>query len=92
MNALVIADAVERAGGFLASFGMGGMLVVLLLFLFWLWMLENAITNSALHSKEKLIWSLIILFVPLIGAFVYYFLAHRPYRRSPLNTSRNKPH
>lgn len=46
-------------------------------FAFWLWMLVHAITNKNLRDGEKIIWVLVIIFLPLIGSIIY-FLIGRP--------------
>jgi cell division protease FtsH len=48
-------------------------------FLFWVWVLIDCATNEASEGNTKLVWVLIILFVNLLGAFVY-FLVRRPQR------------
>jgi hypothetical protein len=47
---------------------------VLLGFMFWLWMLVNAITNPALVGTEKLVWVLVIIFLHFLGALIYFFV------------------
>ena len=47
---------------------------VLLGFVFWLWMLVNAITNPALVGTEKLVWVLVIIFLHFLGALIYFFV------------------
>ncbi len=49
-------------------------LISVLLFVFWVWMLVHAITNTGLPSAEKIVWVLVIFFLPLLGAILYYFL------------------
>ena len=50
-------------------------------FVFWIWMLVHAITNSGLTDIEKLIWVIVILFTHFIGAVIYFFVG-RPKRRT----------
>lgn len=56
----------------LAGIVLGGLL-------FWVWVLIDCATNEASEGNTKLVWVLIILFVNLLGAFVY-FLVRRPQR------------
>ncbi len=49
-------------------------LVSVLAFVFWVWMMIHAITNAGLTSGEKIIWVLVIFFLPVLGAILYYFL------------------
>ena len=43
-------------------------------FAFWLWMLIHAITNKGLSDGEKIAWVLVIIFLNLLGALLYFFL------------------
>jgi hypothetical protein len=61
--------------------GVGGLVIlaiVILAFVFWLWMLIDCLT-SALPSTEKLIWFLVIFFLHVLGALLYFFIG-RPGR------------
>jgi hypothetical protein len=71
-----------------AAFNLGGGEIVLILaaclaplvlasFVFWIWMLIHAIQNKGLSDGEKIAWVLVILFVHLLGALIY-FLVGRP--------------
>ncbi len=42
--------------------------------IFWLWMLIHAITNKGLADGEKIVWVLVIIFLPFIGSILYFFL------------------
>jgi hypothetical protein len=48
----------------------------LLAFVFWIWMLISAVTNKALGDGEKIAWVLVILFLNLLGAAIYFFVKH----------------
>ena len=52
-------------------------------FAFWLWMLIHAITNKGLQDVEKLVWVLVIIFLPFIGSIIYFFIG-RPKGRSAM--------
>ena len=41
--------------------------------LFWVWMLIDAIRNKSLSDTEKIVWVLVIIFVNLLGAVIYFF-------------------
>jgi hypothetical protein len=43
-------------------------------FAFWLWMLIHAITNKGLGDGEKIVWVLVIIFLPFIGSIIYFFI------------------
>lgn len=48
-------------------------IVALLLSVFWIWMLIDCLMSS-LPPMEKLIWFLVILFLHVLGALLYYFI------------------
>jgi hypothetical protein len=48
--------------------------VSLAVFAFWLWMLIHAITNKGLQDAEKIVWVLVIIFLPFIGSIIYFFI------------------
>ncbi len=50
-----------------AAIGLGG-------FVFWLWMLIHAITNKGPQDAEKIVWVLVIIFLPFIGSIIYFFV------------------
>jgi len=52
-------------------------------FAFWLWMLIHAITNKGLSDGEKIVWVLVIIFLPFLGSIIYFF-AGRPKGHSAL--------
>ena len=58
----------------LLTFLIGGA-ISLACFAFWLWMLIHAITNKSLSDGEKIIWVLVIIFLPFIGSVIYFFVA-----------------
>ena len=41
--------------------------------LFWVWMLIDAIRNKSLSDNERIVWVLVIIFVNLLGAVIYFF-------------------
>jgi uncharacterized RDD family membrane protein YckC len=46
----------------------------LALFAFWLWMLIHAITNKGLGGIEKIVWVIVIIFLPFLGSLIYFFI------------------
>jgi hypothetical protein len=71
----------------LALFNLGGGEILILLFalpitLFWLWTLIDAIQNKGLSDGEKICWVLAILFLQILGAFLYFMIGH-PKRLRP---------
>ncbi len=70
----------------LAVFGISGGEILLLFpfmglmflaFLFWVWMLVDAVQNTHLDQNQKLMWVLVIALTHFIGALIYFF-AGRP--------------
>jgi hypothetical protein len=53
-----------------------------LLCVFWIWMLVDAIRNQGLGEGEKIGWVLAIVFLHFIGSALYFFLG-RPKRLAP---------
>ena len=41
---------------------------------FWIWMLIHAIQNKGLTDTEKIIWVLVVLFLHVLGALIYFFV------------------
>lgn len=90
LNSIAFADMMDWRGGMMSNygmmswlwpFGMGlgvfGIFVAILwilAFVFCLWMLIDAITRRFDDNVEKLIWVLVIVFVNIIGALIYYFI------------------
>ena len=36
-------------------------------FAFWLWMLIHAITNKGIADTEKIVWVIVVIFLPFVG-------------------------
>ena len=47
--------------------------------IFWLYTLVDCITKEPSEGNDKIVWTLVILLLPLIGALLYYFV-RRPER------------
>ncbi|HTQ40802.1 MAG TPA: PLD nuclease N-terminal domain-containing protein [Pirellulales bacterium] len=59
--------------GLLAFGGFGGLLGLLCLIL-WIVALVDCLKNSRLQGTEKLIWVLVIIFLPLLGSLLYFII------------------
>ena len=71
---------IADAGAFIAGgFGLVILGLVLATSVFVIWMLIDAITSN-LPPMEKLIWVLVILFLHVVGALIYFFVG-RPAAR-----------
>ncbi len=42
-------------------------------FLFWIWMIYHCATREP-NSREKILWLLLVILVPDIGALVYFLV------------------
>jgi uncharacterized membrane protein YhaH (DUF805 family) len=58
--------------GLLAFLVMGA--ISLAAFAFWLLMLIHAITNKGLRDTEKILWVILIIFLPFLGSLIYFFV------------------
>jgi hypothetical protein len=48
--------------------------ISILYLVFWLWMLIHAIGNKGLSDGEKVVWVLVIIFLPVLGSILYFFI------------------
>lgn len=46
---------------------------------FWIWVLVDCITKESSEGNDKVAWTILIIFVPVLGAALYYFV-RRPER------------
>jgi hypothetical protein len=70
----MIAQLLADPSVIFAGLGLVFLIIFLLLSIFWLWMLIDAITNTAIDGTEKIVWVLVILFTHIIGALIYFFV------------------
>ena len=49
------------------------MVIALAATIFWIWMLVDALTSS-MPTTEKLLWFLVIFFLHLLGAIIYFIV------------------
>ena len=47
--------------------------------IFWIWVLIDCISKEPSEGNDKVAWTILIIFVPLLGAVLYYFI-RRPER------------
>jgi hypothetical protein len=67
-------SAAHAAGAGLAGFGIVLLMLALLASLFWIWMIIDCLTSRSLVGVEKAIWLLVIFFLHLLGALIYFFV------------------
>ncbi len=69
-------------GGILSLFsGLLGLAFAALIFIFWLWMLIDCIKNER-DGTQRIIWALIVFFLPCVGSLVYFFVRKMPRGKS----------
>jgi hypothetical protein len=44
------------------------------LLVFWIWMLVDCLTRDFKEGSERLVWVIVIVFLSLLGALLYYLL------------------
>ena len=44
-----------------------------LYFIFWLWMLIDAIKSPNHDTGQRIVWVLVIIFLPVLGPIIYLF-------------------
>ncbi|MGC1274686.1 MAG: PLDc N-terminal domain-containing protein [Planctomycetaceae bacterium] len=75
------------------GFGIGAGIVMLLLgilaVIVWVWGLIDAATNPGLDGTTKIVWLLVIFFLPVIGTIAYLFL--RPSRTASAGGPIDRP-
>lgn len=60
-------------------FGLPFFFIGILGTIFWIWMLIDCLTKEPSEGNDKIVWFLVIFFLHLLGAFLY-FLIRRPQR------------
>ena len=55
-----------------------GAVVALAAFIFWIIMLVDAIRNPRLSDTTKLMWVLLMIFLPFLGTLIYFFVGRNP--------------
>ena len=51
--------------------------LALLVFVFWIWMLIDAIRNPGLSGTERIVWVLVVIFLNWLGALIYFLVGRR---------------
>ncbi len=78
------ADAGAAGGAFLGgllAFGAVFWVLALAATLFWAWMLVDVLTSTR-DANEKILWFLVVFFLHLIGAVVYFLVGRTPRTRA----------
>lgn len=67
----------ERVAKILALSAGFFVLLGILAFIFWLWMLIDCIKRDFPKPNDKIMWILLLIFIPVIGILIYYFIVKR---------------
>ena len=71
-------------GGALIALVMLGVLaiigLIIYLFVFWILMIIDAAQRRFKDGAEKIVWVLILIFLGILGAIIYYFIIKKPNR------------
>ena len=70
------ADNGAAAGGFLGgllALGAVFWVIAMLATIFWLWMLVDVVASNK-DTTEKILWFLVVFFLHLLGAIIYFFV------------------
>lgn len=54
--------------------------LAILAFFVWLGALIHMLRNPAIQGTEKIVWALVIIFLQVLGAIVYFCIAPSPQR------------
>ncbi|MGA4644797.1 PLD nuclease N-terminal domain-containing protein [Limisphaera sp. 4302-co] len=84
MLALAGAEAAILSLLLTAFLVVAGLMVMVGLFVFWIWMLVHALRNPGLNDGERISWTVVLCVTHLLGAVLYFFLG-RPRAASALN-------
>ena len=58
----------------LMSVGLFGVLFWAVSAIFWIWMLIDCVTNDFRKDTDKIVWVLVIIFLHVLGALIYYLV------------------
>ena len=58
-----------------------GLAISVAVFVFWLWMLIDCLKYET-DSTQKIIWALVIFFIPCVGSIIYFFVRKQPRGKS----------
>jgi pilus assembly protein TadC len=51
-------------------------LFLIIILFFWIFCIVDVLRNS-FNGNDKLVWILVLLFVPLLGPFLYFFMGRK---------------
>ena len=69
----VFAKGAHQMPGLVGSMGLWFKLAMLVFGIFWMVMLVNCLQREFKVPTDKVAWILVLVFLPVIGAFIYLF-------------------
>ena len=60
--------------GMFMGFGFIAIAIGIFLFVFWLFMLVDCLKRDFKRDYEKIVWVLVMIFLHILGAIIYYFV------------------
>lgn len=57
-----------------SAFLFAGMVIGILIFLFWIWMIVDCALRNFRNNAEKIVWLIVIILFGWIGALIYLFV------------------
>ena len=77
----VFSKGVHHMPGLIVKFGFIGKLLMLAFGIFWIVMLVNCLQRKFKVPEDKIAWILVLVFLPVVGAFIYLFWMHYTLRK-----------
>lgn len=77
MNHILAQANNGSAGGWLVGTGLIFLLIGTLYFCVWIYALYSAATNPSLDTTARLVWLLLIFFVPFLGTILYFLIGRK---------------
>lgn len=62
--------------------------VVILAFIFWILMIIDCAQRDFKTDGEKIVWILVVIFLHLLGALIYYFAVKSSHKKNNKKSSR----
>jgi hypothetical protein len=72
----IIILAQSNGGGALVGGAVIFIVIALIASVFWIWALIDCLTSS-MPTNEKVLWALVIFFLHLLGAILYFAIARK---------------
>ncbi len=61
----------------LGGFAVVAFIIAIATTIIWIWALVDCLQNPRLEGTEKLIWALVILFLHIVGAILYFVIGRQ---------------